>query len=118
MIPGGVLACFVLFFAVVGAHVGAALHDGTPSSQRRLPLQQLPRPGEPIVFLQLVAYTCSLYPPNQMGPAGNPNVHNGVILRESSPIKAGRIAWGCAQHSADNVLYERHLGHVVLTQHV
>ena len=61
MIPGGVLACFVLFFAVVGAHVGAALHDGTPSSQRRLPLQLLPRPGEPIVFLQLVAYTCSFH---------------------------------------------------------
>ena len=56
MIPGGVLACFVLFFAMVGAHVGAALHVGRLPRGRRLPLQQLPRPGEPIVFLQLVAY--------------------------------------------------------------
>ena len=55
-------SCFVLlFFAVVGAHVGAALRGDIFLATATHPHQLLPRPGEPIVFLQLVAYTCSFH---------------------------------------------------------
>ena len=88
MIPGGVLARFVLFFAMVGAHVGAALHVGRLPREWRLPLQQLPRPGEPIIFLQLVAYTCSYIPDvDNRGIGRRLPLHNSPVLESLSSTK-------------------------------
>ena len=52
------------------------------------PLQHLPRPGEPIIFLQLVAYTCSYIPDVDNRVIGRRlPLHNSPVLESLSSTK-------------------------------